>query len=277
MKLKKYLHEEFLSYEKKENQLFGIYKNPNRREIKELVKEENISPVSFKREGKYKKFFSFRFIADKTTKNVFIFNYNFLHDYAVDFLELHKIIKDFSFNNVMKGIINYDIENETFDTYNLTKGEWQFFGDYIDKLNAIKKLNEEFYSFQKSESKNTVEIFKNPTFSELMKEKKKDYYDIYDGDLFRTIIDVKNKNVYIFHGALLHQPVVEEILKRENLKQDDLLVGFVGLDENTRKINATYIMINPYNGKKIAVSENKIKIKEKKYDFLRKYFGTIKA
>lgn len=277
MKLKNYLQEEFLTYEKKENKTYGIYKNPNRKEIRELVKEENILPITLKREGKYKKFFSFRFIADKETKNVYVFNYNFLHDYAVNFFELHKIIKDFSFNNLMKGIINYDIEDEKFDTYNLEKGEWQFFGDFINKLNGIKKLNEEFYSFQKSDSKETVEIFKNPTFSELMKEKKKDYYDIYDGSLFRTVIDMKNKNIYIFHGALLHQPVVEEIAKRENLDYSDLLVGFVDFNEEARKINITYIMANPYLGKKVEVSKNKINIKEKKYDFLRNYFGTIKT
>lgn len=236
MKLENYLKESFVTYKHKLSHTYGIYEKPTKSELISLIKEEDLMPVNVKKGKEWIKHFMFRFIADIKTKKIFVFNYNFLHEWAMDYLEKEKLVKDTSYSNITRGIINYNLKDGVFETYNLSIGEWGFLGDYIDKLNNNKVIKEAFSDYVKNFNGNATAVYVNPTKDEiksLMKEEKNIDDDKYY--FFRFIAIEETKEIFVFSSFNLHSKVSNQLVNDKKIKPGAIM--YFGVLKLRKKIN----------------------------------------
>lgn len=236
MKLNNYIKEEFITYKHKLNKVYSIYEKPTKSELRALIKEEELMPFIVKKEKDFVKCFMFRFIADRTTKKIFVFNYNYLHEDAMNYLEKEKLVKDISYSNITRGILNYNLKDDIFETYNLTTNEWDFLGDYLDKLNNNKVIKEEFSDYVKNFNGNTAAVYINPTRDEIksiIKEEKNIDDDKYY--YFRFIAVEDTKDIFVFSSFNLHSMVSSQLVKSKKIKPESVI--FFGVLKLRKKLN----------------------------------------
>lgn len=119
MKIRK-LVEEFAEWAKENNVNYPIYKNPNLKELKELIQEnkrvhEDKGYSLYKEDDEY----YIRFIIDKINKNLYLFSEHLLHEPAAKTLGL-----PYNFNGIKgyifgKGKLNKNLKIKTKEKINL--------------------------------------------------------------------------------------------------------------------------------------------------------------
>lgn len=193
----KILKEEFVDIVKTafdEDEQYSIYKNPNSREIKDILKEQN---------GK-----ELRIIADVDNKNVYVFSVNLLHYKAGQEL-YNKLGSKYGDNTIlMQGIYKPKERKIKITTIMINKKLVKENREWLEKYLIFKEVNEEFFDMVK-DKENSYSIYKNPNSREIKEALKENGKE--SGKELRVIIDLKKKIMYLFSADLLHLKASKEL------------------------------------------------------------------
>ncbi len=246
---------------------FDVFKNPDRKEMKEVSVANTI-----------------RYIAYYPTKTVYVFSPTILHQSVQKKLGIKTGDDYFNSSDLIGGVaVKNGNSWQTDEAHNLEMGgikhkeeilkkDWKWVEKYIkvsDYLNEMRRrlgLNEEYRDTFKIFSrgdlrKKSVEIFVNPTAKE-MKEVAEDLE-------LRYIADFETKNVYVFNPDTLHQEIAQKLNLSGYWKNDNLLGGIAKLSEGKFK---TIEIHNIDSG--FIPSDIKLKIVSKDWSFVDKYIQT---
>ena len=98
MTFKELLNEVFVDYAQspysRDKSIYGIYKNPTSKELKNLIKEEK--PISF------------RVVLDNKKKDVYVFNSALLHDYVIKKVFKDTLTGQSRIGRIYKGLASLD-------------------------------------------------------------------------------------------------------------------------------------------------------------------------
>lgn len=233
------LDEEFVDYSKaqrktQEDKTFSIFKNPSRKEIMDLKKNDGATNL--------------RFIYDKKTDDVFVFSSDLLHHEAVSTLFKKGINPP---NRLIGGVSDMSGKVKTISpSFRLLEIEkWLKKNDFftypnIDKqIESLKKkgykLDEEFAEYVKQKYGEPTGIWKNPTgndMRDLLKEAKPEYG-------LRFLVDTQKGDVYVFDAQLLHSDAAKAIFGGKDPGRR-LARGYAGLSGKIDKRDTEYLFLN---------------------------------
>jgi hypothetical protein len=252
-----------------------IFKNPSLKEISEVANELG----------------SFRFIAYHPTKTVYIFSSDTVHHEVIKKLNLSKKNIDyFDMDDVIGGEAVYkkDEKRAVCSDYphnvmhgaqrknkEIVKKDWNWINKYISIDNILKKLRrlyailkEEYLTSALTKEGNTLDIFKNPTQSEIIKAEKQGYPNTKS---IRWLADARKKTVWVFSNRMTHNAAAKELglqyLTRESGNLH-LLGGFAERDLTSWKT----LEIHKYDN---APRDKKKLIRQQDWSFVEKYFISI--
>lgn len=212
MRFQKYLQEEYLTMIQfhLNGKMYDIFKNPDRSEIMDILKEQRKDPLNEPDE--------FRFLVDKKSGDWFVFSYRVNHKEAA-VLGLRRPDVHTNFYSAV-GKLNgakglrwshfwqlSDKDIETCNEFLKAKG-WK-----AEHVKGSKFFNEEYVTSWKATAHATweggqTEIFCNPSNSELTSIIKNT-----KSPMVRIFLDLDDRKLYVWRASTVHHKAISVLLK----------------------------------------------------------------